>query len=424
MNLTSEQKRVVYTLGFCGLVSAADNWFVSPALPAIASALGVAASAAAIVLTAYLVPYGLLQPVCGTLGDRFGRLRVLRVIVAGLAAGTFLCAVAPTLPLLVAARVVTGCFAAGIIAVSQAHVGDVVGPERRGAAVGVLMGITFTGQGLSSGLGGIITDLMSWRAAFACFGVLALVALALLWRLSRHRASAGEKDGAAVAASDTAGDVPASVPATPAAPQGGFFARAARIFFGSHRAIFFVACTTGVAFLGVYGFMGTFLSERCGLTSTQAGLVMMLYGVMCLVGGSVSGRIGAARGPRAVIYVGEASGLVAIAALVAVTATGAWQPALLAAGALGFGYILTQPTLVSLSMDADPAQTGLCTGLIGLGVFAGGGVGSAVGGQLVAAGGYGALWAAAAVVLACQLVLGGRALRQLASRPPAGSSEH
>lgn len=403
MDLTPAQRRVVYTLGFCGLVSAADNWFVSPALPAIANALGVAASATAIVLTAYLVPYGLLQPVCGTLGDRFGRLRVLRVIVTGLAVGTFLCAVAPTLELLVAARVLTGCFAAGIIAVSQAFVGDVVGQERRGAAVGVLMGITFTGQGLSSGLGGIICDLMSWRAAFACFGALAVVALALLWRLREPEVAPGEKDHA-TAAPPTVGT---------SAP---FLVRAARIFFGSHRAIFFVACTTGVAFLGVYGFMGTFLSERCGLTSTQAGLIMMLYGVMCLVGGMVSGRIGAARGPRAVILVGEVSGLLAVVALVAVTLTGAWQPALLAAGALGFGYILVQPTLVSLSMDADPTQTGLCTGLIGLGVFAGGGVGSAVGGWLLSATGYQALWVAAAVLLACQLVVGGRALAALARR--------
>ena len=401
MDLTSEQKRVVYTLGFCGLVSAADNWFVSPALPAIANALGVAASAAAIVLTAYLVPYGLLQPVCGTLGDRFGRLRVLHVIVAGLALGTFLCAVAPTLPLLVAARVVTGCFAAGIIAVSQALVGDVVGPERRGAAVGVLMGITFTGQGLSSGLGGIICDLMSWRAAFACFGVLAVVALALLLRLP----ATGEKDAR--------GEKDAGPVAPAPAPTGSFFSRAARIFFGSHLAVYLVACSTGLVFLGVYGFMGTFLAERCGLGSTQAGLIMMLYGVMCLVGGTVSGRIGEARGPRGVIYVGEASGALAIAALLAVSATGSWVPALLAAGALGFGYILTQPTLVSLSMDADPAQTGLCTGLIGLGVFAGGGVGSALGGQLVAAGGYPLLWVVAAALLAVQLVAGGRALAAL-----------
>ena len=392
MDLAPEQKRVVYTLGFCGLVSAADNWFVSPALPAIANALGVAASAAAIVLTAYLLPYGLLQPVCGTLGDRFGRLRVLHVIVAGLAAGTFLCAVAPTLELLVAARVVTGCFAAGIIAVSQAFVGDVVGPERRGAAVGVLMGITFTGQGLSSGLGGIICDVLSWRDAFACFGVLAVVAFLLLLRLREPEPSApGEGDGGSVAA-----------------PAGSFLSRAGRIFFGTHRAVYLVACTTGLVFLGVYGFMGTFLSERCGLSSTQAGLIMMLYGVMCLVGGTVSGRIGARRGLRGVICVGEASGLVAIAALLVVSVTGSWVPAILAVGALGFGYILTQPSLVSLSMDADPAQTGLCTGLIGLGVFAGGGVGSAVGGQLVELGGYPVLWVAAALVLAAQLLLGGR----------------
>lgn len=396
--LTAAQRRVVYTLGFCGLVSAADNWFVSPALPAIANGLGVAASAAAIVLTAYLVPYGLLQPVAGTIGDRLGRLRVLHVIVAGLSVGTFLCAVAPTLVLLVAARAFTGCFAAGIIAVSQALVGDVVGHERRGAAVGVLMGITFTGQGLSSGLGGIICDLVSWRAAFACFGALALVALALLWRLRLPERAAGERGAASC-----------QVAATPAA-TGTFLARASRIFFGPHRAVFLVACTTGVAFLGVYSFMGTFLAERCGLTSTQAGLIMMLYGVMCLVGGAVSGRIGAARGPLGVIRVGEASGLVAIVALVGVSLAGAWQLALLAAGALGLGYILVQPTLVSLSMDADPAQSGLCTGLIGLGVFAGGGVGSAVGAPLVAALGYPALWAAAGALMAAQALLGGMAL--------------
>lgn len=145
--MTSEQRRVVLTLGFCGLVSAADNWFVSPALPAIAQTLAVAPSVVAVILTAYLVPYGALQPVCGAIGDRVGRVRLLRVIVAGLAVGTLVCALAPSLPALVAARILTGCFAAGIISVSQALVGDVVLAEDRAAAVGLLMGVTFTGQG-------------------------------------------------------------------------------------------------------------------------------------------------------------------------------------------------------------------------------------------------------------------------------------
>lgn len=181
--MTSEQRRVVLTLGFCGLVSAADNWFVSPALPAIAQTLAVAPSVVAVILTAYLVPYGALQPVCGAIGDRVGRVRLLRVIMAGLAAGTLVCALAPSLPALVAARILTGCFAAGIISVSQALVGDVVSQKDRAAAVGLLMGVTFTGQGLSAGLGGIITELVGWRAAFVCFGVLAVVAWLGVMRL-------------------------------------------------------------------------------------------------------------------------------------------------------------------------------------------------------------------------------------------------
>ena len=76
--LALRQEHVVVVLGFCGLVSAADNWFVSPALPAIANTLAVAPTAAAIILTAYLVPYGALQPVCGRIGDGVGRLRLLR----------------------------------------------------------------------------------------------------------------------------------------------------------------------------------------------------------------------------------------------------------------------------------------------------------------------------------------------------------
>ena len=400
MRFSAHEMHVICALGFCGLVSAADNWFVSPALPSIAQTLAVLPSAAAVVLTAYLVPYGALQPVCGSLGDRFGRLRLLRVIVLGLAAGTLVCAAVPSLGALVAARILTGCFAAGIISVSQAFVGDTVGHDRRAGAVGILMGITFTGQGLSAGLGGILTDLVGWRAAFAAFGVLALAAWALLWTLREP-----ERKADAPSSDSAVRDGGASGPVA-------FLRDAVRVFFGQGRAVFLLACTTGVLFLGVYGLMGTFLSERCGLTATQAGLVMMLYGVFCLVGGALSGRLGARRGLAGVIAVGEVSGVCAALALAVIAVTGLWQPALAAAACLGLGYILVQPTLVSLSMDADPAQAGLCTGLVGFGVFAGGGVGSTLGGALLAVAGYPALWATAAVLLACQLIVSSRVLRR------------
>ena len=193
---------------------------------------------------------------------------------------------------------------------------------------------------------------------------------------------------------------------------GAFLSSAVRTFFGPGRAVFLTAFTTGIIYLGVYGFMGTFLAERCGLSSTPAGLLMMFYGLACLAGGSLSGRIGGWHGLRGTILVGEASGLAAAGLLLVSTVTGSWVPALVAAACLGLGYILVQPTLVSLSMDVDPAQTGLCTGLIGFGVFVGGGAGSTLGGFAISAGGYEALWIVAAAALALQTVIGWRALPQ------------
>lgn len=422
--ITRAQLHVVAVLGFCGLVSAADNWFVSPALPAIARGLSVLPAAATVVLTAYMVPYGALQPVCGAIADRVGRLRLLRAIVLGLCAGTVLCAAAPSLELLVAARILTGCFAAGIISVSQAFVGDVVEPARRGGAVGMLMGITFTGQGLSAGLGGILTELVGWRVAFASFGILAAAAWILLSTLREpdgagSRTSGGSGGVSAAGghgrADGTAGEARARAASgrrgTGAErPVVAFLAAAVRIFLGPRRAVFLLACSTGVLFLGVYGLMGTFLNAVCGLGSTEAGLVMMLYGVFCLVGGALSGRLGGRLGLPGVIAVGEASAVAAACALLASAVTASWVPALVAAGCLGLGYILVQPTLVTLSMDADPERAGLCTGLIGSGVFIGGGVGSALGGLLLGAGGYLALWGVAAAGLAVQLAASRRLL--------------
>lgn len=409
--MTPTQKKIVVTLGFCGLVSAADNWFVSPALPAIAQTLAIAPAAATIILTAYLTPYGLLQPVCGAIGDAVGRVRLLCIIVAGLAASTVLCAAAPTLEALVAARIVTGCFAAGIISVNQSLVGSVVSEEDRQGAVGLLMGVTFTGQGLSAGLGGLICDLVGWRAAFICFGVLGAAA----WLGVRRLRYLDEMDGTSAIDAPGAGvnaagaGVVGSAEREPFRPAA-FLRHAAQILFGPGRAIYFVAFTTGIIFLGVYGFMGTFLAERCGLSSTQAGLLMMFYGLACLAGGSISGRIGEARGQRGVIAVGETSGVIATALLAASTITGSWMPALPAAACLGLGYILVQPTLVSFSMDIDPSHTGLCTGLIGLGVFAGGGIGSSLGSIAIAGGGYFALWTIAGMALVAQAITGARFL--------------
>lgn len=64
---------VLVLVGFAGFISAADNWVASLLLPDISEDFGISISQVSIVLTAYLIPYGVLQPVYGYYSDRYGR---------------------------------------------------------------------------------------------------------------------------------------------------------------------------------------------------------------------------------------------------------------------------------------------------------------------------------------------------------------
>ena len=159
---------LILVLGMAGFVSAADNWVVSALLPAVAADFGTGIATAAGVLTAYLVPYGVMQPVYGHLADRFGKASVLRCILAGLTLATVGCVLAPALGWLMVCRFVAGFFAAGIIAVSLAMIGDETAPSRRPQGVGMFMGMVFLGQGFSAGIGGFLADWLDWRMMFVC----------------------------------------------------------------------------------------------------------------------------------------------------------------------------------------------------------------------------------------------------------------
>lgn len=120
---TKTYQKLVLILGLAGFVSAADNWFVSPSLSAIAAGFSTSVAMAGSILTAYMIPYGLMQPIYGFFGDQRNKIKLLRTIVFGLAIGTAGSALSKSLPVLCIWRVLTGFFAAGIIAVSLSLIG-------------------------------------------------------------------------------------------------------------------------------------------------------------------------------------------------------------------------------------------------------------------------------------------------------------
>lgn len=359
-----KSKTLVWILGLAGLISAADNWIVSPVLPAIAEDFEVSIAQAGAVLTAYMIPYGAMQPVYGFLSDRRGKAKTLQWTVCGLAFGTIGCVFADSLIMLCIWRAVTGFFAAGIIAVSLALIGDNVAVSERQNHVGKFMGIVFLGQGLSVGLGGVFAKYISWRMAFVFFAIAAIGNMFLLQELPRESLNFVQ--------------------------QHNFFSEVKRVLLTKKgRVIFPLALATGFLLLGLYSFLGSFLHDVAGLDYLQVGVVVMFYGFACLAAGTRVGKLGQRFGWQRTVISG---GYLALATVLLLAIFPCWQAGWLATVSLGFGYIFIQSTLATLAFDVATESKGLPSALIGLGLFGGGGLGTAFSSWLLGYGGYQTIW--------------------------------
>src|SRR5262245_36391859 len=135
---------------------------VIPFLPALARQLGAGDFVATMPGAVYSIMQFLFIPVWGRLSDRVGRRPVLLWSIAATAVGMAFVGVAPTLPLLLAARAFSGVATANI-AVAQAYVADVTPPERRAHGMGII--------GIAFGLGFILGPFIGGELSrFPVFG--------------------------------------------------------------------------------------------------------------------------------------------------------------------------------------------------------------------------------------------------------------
>jgi len=115
----------------------------------------------------YLLPLASLILLGGSLGDRLGRRRVFLTGVAWFAGASLLCAVAPNIEILIAARALQGVGGALLTPGSLAIISASFAPDDRAAAVGAWSGLGGVATAIGPFLGGWLVQDVSWRWAFA-----------------------------------------------------------------------------------------------------------------------------------------------------------------------------------------------------------------------------------------------------------------
>ena len=164
------------------LLSSLGTSIANVALPALAQAFAASFQDVQWVVLAYLLAITTLIVGAGRLGDIAGRRRLLLAGIVLFTVASVLCGIAPTLPLLIAARAAQGLGAAIMMALTLAFVGETVPKEKTGSAMGLLGTMSAIGTALGPSLGGILIAGLGWRAIFLLNLPLGLLTLLLAWR--------------------------------------------------------------------------------------------------------------------------------------------------------------------------------------------------------------------------------------------------
>src|ERR1044071_7976536 len=111
---------VAIAVMFATFMEVLDTTVVNVSLPHIAGSMSASVDEATWTLTSYLVANAIILPMTGWLSNYFGRKRMLMTSVTGFTIASFLCGLAPNLPLLVIFRIIQGACGGGLQPISQA----------------------------------------------------------------------------------------------------------------------------------------------------------------------------------------------------------------------------------------------------------------------------------------------------------------
>ena len=166
--------RVTFPLYAGGFLGPFGGAMLTAIIPNVAEGLDTSLTLVGAAITAYMIPFAVLQLVSGTVAERLGARRVVRAsyVVFGLSA--LACALAPGIWFFLGARAVMGASNAFLSPILLAALSEVVAPEVLGRTVGTFAAWQTAGLTFAPAIGGALGEI-SWRLAFVAVTVVALV---------------------------------------------------------------------------------------------------------------------------------------------------------------------------------------------------------------------------------------------------------
>ena len=410
-NLGTILTQIAAYLGlFVGLI---DANAINLALPAIRADLGGGISGAQWTIDAYNVTFAAVMLTSGSLGDRFGRRTVLRAGLVTFVAASLICAAAPSIAMLLAARALQG-IGAGLmlpqgLAIAAAAATDAVERARATAAWAIAAALS---TAIGPIFGGVLTDSLGWRYIFWLNAPVGAIALVMSYR---YLPESRDPDAAGI-------DVPGQTLAilglgtlTTVLVQGrtmpvpltcalavvavlciaGFFLTQRRVahpmlpldLLGSRRLVAALIATFTMTF-GIYGMLMVnsfaFQQQRgASALATAVQFVPMPLTYLVLI--PVVNVLAHRTGPRLPMTAGlalMATGMLLYAAAGPQASLWMLEPAFVLAGA---GLALNTAPAVGLALSAVPARrSGLAAGVVNLARLVGITIGVAVLGTVMA----------------------------------------
>jgi predicted MFS family arabinose efflux permease len=344
---TGAPRFLLLSLCLAGLAANVSGRIIEPLVTLISAEFAVGVALAALLSSAYALPFALGQPILGPIGDIFGKIRLLRVSLWALLAALVAAAAAPTFETLALARFLAGLAAGGIVPSCMATIGDSYPPENRQVAISIFVTMGLLAQIFATSASGIVGEYLGWRVVLLAGAAFALT-------------------GAIAATFGLRAPAPAARPAFSVANAAANY----QSVFRNPKALlcYSTVFLEGVALYGALPYVGAILVRQGAGGASEAGVIIGAMGVGGLVYVCFVSLLLRRFNRRQFMAVG---GPVMAVGLLALAAGAHWQATAAAFAISGFGFMLLHNSIQTEAVDLAPGARQSAYSLHALSFFSG-----------------------------------------------------